>query len=216
MCAENQVVLFEMVRDKEECRINEKVVARTKDQDKEYAELDEVLIVSEKQGLAEEEMQKEKESAQVGNIQSKKDAETSFIQPSELKTPKKESNQEPDIQSTHPEQDEPEFKTSHTSQRIGQQRKDSEGQSTRNTEDVEPMEHSPAGVAGSGPSVTPRFPGAQGGIWLSVPLPSPTPAMGPGIPLEEIELKERLSDSAKYPNKLELVWEMIKYYYNVR
>ena len=95
MFAENQAVLDEMARDKEECRINEKAVDRTKDQDKEYVELDEVLIVSEKQGAAEEETQKEKESAQVGNLQSKKDAETSFIQSSELKTLKKESNQEP-------------------------------------------------------------------------------------------------------------------------
>ena len=61
----------------------------------------------------------QKESAQVGNLQLKKDAETLFIQSSELKTLKKESNQEPGkFQSTHPEQDEPEFKTS---QRIGQQ-----------------------------------------------------------------------------------------------
>ena len=74
------------------------------------------------------------------------------------------------------------------------------------------MEQSPAGAAGSGPSVTPRFPGAQGGIQLSIPLPSPTPAMGPGILLEEIELKERLTDSANYPNKLELVWEMLNHY----
>ena len=49
MCVENQAVLDEMARDKEECRINEKAVARTKDQDKEYAELEEVLIVPEKQ-----------------------------------------------------------------------------------------------------------------------------------------------------------------------
>ena len=78
------------------------------------------------------------------------------------------------------------------------------------------MEHSPAGAAGSGPSVTPRFPGAQRGIWLNIPLPSPTPAMGPGIPLEEIELKEKLSDSAKYPNKLELVLEMLNHYWSIR
>ena len=161
MYAENQAVLDEMARDEEEHRINEKAVVRTKDQDKEYVELDAVLIVSEKQGVAEEEMQKEKESAQVGNLQSMKNAEMSFIQSSELKTPKKESNQKPDKFQSVPEQDEPEFKTSHTSQRIGQQQKDSEGQSTRSTEDVEPMEHSPAGAAGSGPSVTPRFPGAQ-------------------------------------------------------
>ena len=88
MYAENQAVLDEMARDKEECRINEKAVARTKDQVKEYVELDEVLIVSEKQGVAEEETQKEKESAQVGNLKSEKDAEMSFIQSSELKTPK--------------------------------------------------------------------------------------------------------------------------------
>ena len=100
MYSENQAVLDKMARDKEECRINEKAVTRTKDQDKEYVELDEVLIVSEKQ----EEMQKEKESVQVGNLQSKKDVETSFIQSSELKTLKKESNQEPGkFQSTHPE-----------------------------------------------------------------------------------------------------------------
>ena len=55
MYAENQTVLDEMVRDKEEHRINEKAVARTKDQDKEYVELDEVLIVSGKQDVAEEE-----------------------------------------------------------------------------------------------------------------------------------------------------------------
>ena len=60
MYAENQAVLDEMVRDKEECRINEEAVARTKDQGKEYVELDEVLIVSEKQGVAEEEMQKKR------------------------------------------------------------------------------------------------------------------------------------------------------------
>ena len=84
-------------------------------------ELDEVLIVSENQGVAEEEMQKEKESAQVGELQSKKDTETLFIQSSELKTLKKESNQEPDKFQSAPEQDEPEFETSHTSQRIGQQ-----------------------------------------------------------------------------------------------
>ena len=78
MYAENQAVLDEMARDKEECRINEKAVARTNDQDKEYAELDEALIVSEKQGVAEEETQK-KESAQVGNLQSEKVAEMSFI-----------------------------------------------------------------------------------------------------------------------------------------
>ena len=164
MYAENQAVLDEMARDEEEHRINEKAEARTKDQDKEYAELDEVLIVSEKQGVTEEEMQKEKGSAQVGNLQSEKDAETLFIQSSELKMPKKESSQEPDIQSAHPEQDEPEFETSHTSQRIGQQQNGSESQSTRSTEDVDSMEHSPAVAAGSGPSVTPRFPGAQEGI----------------------------------------------------
>ena len=73
MYAENQAVLDEMSRDEEECRINEKAVARTKDQDKEYVELDEVLIVSEKQGVAEEETQKEKESAQVGNLLSEKE-----------------------------------------------------------------------------------------------------------------------------------------------
>ena len=56
MCAENQAVLDEMARDEEECRINEKAVARTNDQDKEYVEMEEVLIVSEKQGIAEEEM----------------------------------------------------------------------------------------------------------------------------------------------------------------
>ena len=71
MYTENQVVLDEMARDEEECRINEKAVARTKDQDKEYVELDEVLTVPEKQGVAEEETQKEKESAQVGNLQRK-------------------------------------------------------------------------------------------------------------------------------------------------
>ena len=168
MYAENQAVLDKMARDEEECRINEEAVTRTKDQDKEYAELDEVLIASEKQGVAEEETQKEKESAQVGNLQLEKDAETSFIQSLELKTLKKESSQEPDKFQSTPEQGEPEFETSHTSQRIGQQQKGSEGQSTRSTEDVEPMEHSPAGAAGSGPSVTPRFPGAQGGIQLSI------------------------------------------------
>ena len=78
------------------------------------------------------------------------------------------------------------------------------------------MEHSPAGAAGTGPSVTLRFPGAQGEIWLNIPLPSPTAAMGPGILLEEIELKEKLSNSAKYPNKLELVWETLNYYCNIR
>ena len=40
--------------------------------------------------------------------------------------------------------------------------------------------------------------------------------MGPGILLEEIELKEKLSDSARYPNKLELVWEMLNHYCNIR
>ena len=53
------------------------------------------------------------------------------------------------------------------------------------------MEHSLAVAAGLGPNVTPRFPGDQGGIQLSLPLLSPTPAMEPGILLEEIELKER-------------------------
>ena len=108
---EHQALLDEMARGKEECRINKKAVARTKDQDKEYVELGEVLIVSEKQGVTEEEMQKEKELAQVGNLQFEKDAETLFIQSSELQTPKKESSQEPDIQRAHPKQDEPEFKT---------------------------------------------------------------------------------------------------------
>ena len=58
MYAENQAVLDEMARDKEVHRINEEAVARTKDQDKEYVKLDEVLIVSVKQGVAEEETQK--------------------------------------------------------------------------------------------------------------------------------------------------------------
>ena len=40
--------------------------------------------------------------------------------------------------------------------------------------------------------------------------------MGPGIPLEEIELMERLSDSVNYPNKLELVWETLNHYCNIR
>ena len=40
MYAENQAVLDEMARDEEECRINEKAVARTKNQDKEYVELE--------------------------------------------------------------------------------------------------------------------------------------------------------------------------------
>ena len=83
--------------------------------------LDEVLIVSVKQGVAEQETQKGKESAQVGNLYLEKDAETSFIQSSELKTMKKEPNQEPDKFQSTPEQDEPEFEISHTSQRIGQQ-----------------------------------------------------------------------------------------------
>ena len=106
MYAENQAVLDEMARDEEECRINEKAAARTKDQDKEHVELDEVLIVSEKQGVAEEETQKEKESAQVGHLQSETDAETSFIQSSELKALKKETSQEPDKFKSTPEQDE--------------------------------------------------------------------------------------------------------------
>ena len=82
-----------------------------------------------------------------------------------MKTLKKESSQEPDKSQSASEQDEPEFETSRTSQKIGQLQKDSEGQLTRSTEDVEPMEHSLAGAAGSGPSVMPRFPGAQEGIW---------------------------------------------------